>query len=192
MGRSGFTKNARTLHLSITSRSGAMGYWFAAMIAPALIVSLALVTAPTSGAAPSGVAPASLAFDELLVVRNGTAELSPRARALAGKRVRIRGLLVVFEERVTDGFWIAPHAVFQDESGAGSGDLPPASVWVLAPGPVVRALPPDSIPLEVVGRLELGRKDDAEGRPSRVRIIVDSPRDVRRLAPPRRRHSPGP
>lgn len=166
-----------------------MEYALRSMIAPVLVVSLALITAPgprPASASPS-VAAVPLALDELLVVWGGRAELSPKAQALAGRRVRIRGQLVVFEDRDADGFWIAPHAVFQDESGAGSGDLPPTAVWVLAPVPVLRALPPDSVPLEVVGRLELGRKDDAQGRPSRVRVIVDSPRDVRRLAPPRRR-----
>jgi hypothetical protein len=166
-----------------------MRYPSRTMLDPALVVALALVTAPAPAPAssPSRAAPASLALDELLVVRDGTAALSPKAQALAGVRVRIRGQLVVFEERDAEGFWIAPHAVFQDESGAGSGDLPPSAVWVLAPAVVLRALPQEPLPLEVVGRLELGRKDDAQGRPSRVRLIVDSPRDVRRLSPPRRR-----
>lgn len=156
---------------------------------PALFASLALLATASAEPARSPVrsAAAPLALEELLVVRDGRAELSPKARSLAGRRVKVRGWLVLFEERGEDGFWLARRPVFQDESGAGSGDLPPGSVWVLAPPEIVRALPAGSVPLQVAGRLELGRRDDAEGRPSQVRVLVESARDVLRISPPRRR-----
>jgi hypothetical protein len=58
-------------------------------------------------------------------------------------------------------------------------------VRVLAPAAVVRALPPDPVPLEVAGRLEVGRAVDAEGRASVVRVVVEDPRSVWRLTEPR-------
>jgi hypothetical protein len=50
---------------------------------------------------------------------------------------------------------------------------------------VVQALPADPAPLEATGRLEVGRAVDAEGRASVVRVVVEDPRDVSRLAAPR-------
>ena len=141
-------------------------------------------SAPSS--APAAVAPAPLVeLHDVLVLADGVAAPSPGILALAGARVRVRGWLVAFEEPLEDGFWLAPRPLRQDESGAGTGDLPPRSVRVLAPAAVVQALPADPAPLEATGRLEVGRAVDAEGRASVVRVVVEDPRDVSRLAAPR-------
>jgi hypothetical protein len=161
------------------------------------IAATLLLLAPAGApppAAPPGSPPAAARepaaaldlADLLSTGPGGAVEVSPRVKQLAGRRVRVRGWSVVFEAPLRDGFWLAPHPVFQDESGAGSGDLPPRSIRVLAPPEVVRALPPDSVPLEVIGRLEHGRQADAEGRLSLVRVRVDDPLGVLGGAPARR------
>jgi hypothetical protein len=154
-------------------------------LAAALLASSPAALLASSPAAPARPRPAPLALDQILIVRDGKPELAPRVLELAGSRVRVRGWLVVFEAPVPDAFWLAPRPIFQDESGAGSGDLPPSAVRVRAPAAVVRALPEGTAPVEAVGRLEVGRELDADGRPSLVRVVVDDPRDVVRLSPPR-------
>lgn len=151
---------------------------------------LATLLAALAIAAPDRPAPAPaeppplLQPRDVLLARGAGAEVSPPVAALAGKRVRVRGWLVVFEEPGGDAFWLAPLRVFQDESGAGSGDLPPGSIRVAAPAEVLAALPPDSVPVEAAGRLEVGRELDAHGRPSLVRVVVEDPRDVALLRRP--------
>jgi hypothetical protein len=163
----------------------------------ALLVALAIAApdrpssstdAPASvarGPAAEGPAPL-LEPREVLVARGAGAEFSPRVLALAGQRVRVRGWLVVFEEPGRSAFWLAPLRVFQDESGAGSGDLPPGSIRVAAPAEVLDALPAEAVPVEAAGRLEVGREVDGEGRPSLVRLVVEDPRDVALLRRPAR------
>ena len=136
-----------------------------------------------TGSAQAPTAPAAdLDLREMLITHGGKVELSPKVGELEGKRVRVRGWLVVFEEPIADGFWLAPQPVFQDESGAGSGDIPPLSIRVIAPPALLRALPADAAPLEVVGRLEEGRAAEEDGRPSFVRLVVEDQRDVSLLA----------
>lgn len=146
----------------------------------------ALLAAPSSAPAPIPAArPAAdvpvLELGQLLSVQDGRPELSPRVRELSGQRVRLRGWLVVFEEAPGDGFWLSPRPVFQDESGAGSGELPPSCVRVTAPAEVLAALPDDAVPLEVTGTLTTGRVADDAGRISIARIQVDGPAGVHRL-----------
>ena len=51
-----------------------------------------------------------------------------------GKRVRISGYMALMEEQIAGGFWLSPTPVFQDESGAGTGDLPPNAIFVKVRG----------------------------------------------------------
>jgi hypothetical protein len=129
--------------------------------------------------------PELIDLHDVIGLTDGVPAPSPKVLALAGARVRVRGWLVAFEEPLEDGFWLVQRPLRQDESGAGTGDLPARSVRVLAPEAVVRALPPDPAPLEATGRLEVGRAVDAEGRASVVRVVVEDPRDVSRLSAPR-------
>ena len=130
-----------------------------------------------------------LELRELLAVQDGAVVVAPRARQLAGQQVRVRGWLVVFEDAPGDGFWLAPRPVFQDESGAGSGELPPSALRVTAPAVVLSALPASPVPLEVTGTLRLDRETDEQGRIAVARVHVDDPGSVRRLE---RRPSPIP
>jgi hypothetical protein len=163
----------------------------AAALAAAVLLSACAARSPARPPAAAAAAqdaaspPPLLELRDLLVFEGGAPAIAPRVAALSGARVRVRGWLVVFEEPPEDVFWLAPRPVLQDESGAGSGDLPPRSIRVRAPAEVLRALPQDSAPLEATGRLEVGREVDADGRPSLVRLVVEDPRSVLHLAAPR-------
>jgi hypothetical protein len=148
-----------------------------------MVPTLAFAVLLLAQAPPSETPPAAPLLDlrELVSVQDGKPDLSPKARSLAGQRVRLRGWLVVFEEAPADGFWLAPRPVFQDESGAGSGELPPTAVRVTAPPEVLAALPADPIALEVDGILLTGRETDAAGRSAIARVRVGAPGDVRLL-----------
>jgi len=131
-------------------------------IAAALLVS----TTPASPAA-------TLTFDRLYVNGPAGARVAPEVEALAGQTVRLVGHMAQMEEPSPGAFYLAPRPVDADESGGGTGDLPPRSVRVEVPGrdelPWIRG------PVEVEGRLEVGRLEDAEGRVSYLRIVVKVP-----------------
>jgi hypothetical protein len=141
-------------------------------------------TSPVAAESAAAARPPLVELRELLVASGDSADVAPRVRALAGARVRVRGWLAALEEPLGDGFWLVPRPIIQDESGAGTGDLPPCSVRVRAPAAVVQVLPAEPTPLEATGRLEVGREVDGAGRASLVRLIVEDPREVVALAPP--------
>lgn len=133
----------------------------------ALTAALAL-----SSDAASSREPARLELRELFVTEGRRTRLSPRTEALAGKRVRIRGYMVQMEDPPEGAFQLAARPIFQDESGGGTGDISPASVRVRLREAEARvAWTPG--PIEVVGTLELGREEDAEGRVSFVRLVLE-------------------
>ena len=69
-------------------------------------------------------------FSELLRVEGRGLAPTEKLKALDGERVKIDGFMAQMENPVPGGFWLCPVAVFQDESGAGTGDLPPHSIFV--------------------------------------------------------------
>lgn len=119
--------------------------------------------------------PVLLDLRELFVAEEGRTRLSPRTEALAGRRVRIRGYLVQMENAPEGALYVAARPVFQDESGGGTGDIPPASVRVSVREAEGAQVPWTSRPIEVVGTLEIGREEDAEGRVSFVRLALEEP-----------------
>jgi hypothetical protein len=116
-----------------------------------------------------------LELRELFVTERGRSRLSPTTEALAGKRVRIRGYMVQMEDPPKGAFYVAARPVFQDESGGGTGDIPPASVRVRVREAEGAQVPWTPRPIEVVGTLEIGREEDAEGRVSFVRLVLEEP-----------------
>ncbi|MBI5069456.1 MAG: hypothetical protein HZB56_14570 [Deltaproteobacteria bacterium] len=127
-------------------------------LAALVLLAASLAAEPSSSAADLP----TLGVREL----SGSAGPSARARALAGSRVRLVGFMARLEEPGSGGFWLAQRPVECDESGAGTGDLPPGAVRVLMDGD-----PPEPItgPIAVTGVLELG----GEQQVSFLRLRLD-------------------
>jgi len=127
-------------------------------------------------AAPASPAATALRFEELLVVEpGGRLAPSPKLKALAGQRVRIVGFMARMEVAPGGAFYLVARPLTADESGAGSADLPPEAIRVVVRS--ARGQPLDHIPraLEVIGLLELGARDEPDGLPSHLRILLDAP-----------------
>jgi hypothetical protein len=161
-------------------------------IALAVVLSIAAAASPGApvaapaaskpGNAPNGGVPALLLSE---LVESGPAGLGPsvKARAHAGRRVRLVGFMAHMEEPQVGAFWLAPHPVECDEGGGGTGDLPPEAVRV-----VVRSRPAEAVehlegPIAVTGVLEVGNQPDAGGRVSAFRLLLDAP-DQPSVSPP--------
>ncbi len=146
------------------------------MVAPVLLPLALLVAGSPIHAGGSAAAVAEpIAFAEFFVSSRRELLPSPRLKALAGRRVRLTGFMVRMEDPPRGAFYLAPRPVDCDESGAGTGDLPPEAVRV-----VVRSSPEETPPwmpqpVEVVGVLDLGPQVDEGGRVSAIRIVLDRP-----------------
>jgi hypothetical protein len=119
----------------------------------------------------------ALGFHELLDPGPKLA-ISRKALALAGRRVRLVGFMVEMELPPRGAFYLAPRRLFIDESGGGTGDLPPHAVRVVVRSSPDEELPWVTRPLEVTGVLEVGNSTDADGRVSAFRIVLDRREDV--------------
>jgi hypothetical protein len=156
-----------------------------------LLASLALLAASEPGArlavahparageAPTAAAPRAadvqpLDLGKLYVVRDGGLAVAPEVEALRGRAVRVRGFMVQMEEAPRGEFYLATHPVEQDESGAGTGDLPVGAVLVRVPG-LAQPVPWRPHPVEVVGTLEVGREEEADGRVTWLRVVMAEP-----------------
>jgi hypothetical protein len=106
---------------------------------------------------------------------------SPRARALAGRRVRLVGFMVDMEDPPRGGFFLAARPIRCDEEGAGTGDLPPDAVRVVLRDPPAEPFPFHPGWIEALGELEVGADVDDEGRVSFFRVVVARPEDLRAL-----------
>jgi hypothetical protein len=136
------------------------------MHTPLLLLALALPQGPTT-----------LTFDEILEKGPGGVHLSARVHELESRRVRMVGFMPQMEVPPRGAFYLCPRPIFVDESGGGTADLPPTAVRVVvrsAPGEEVAFIPG---PLEVTGTLEIGRREEADGTVSFVRLILDRPED---------------
>lgn len=120
----------------------------------------------------------TLAFDQILESGIGGVRLSARIHQLESKRLRMVGFMPQMEIPPRGAFYLCPRPLFVDEGGAGTADLPPNAVRVVvrsAPGEPVAFIPG---PLEVTGTLETGRREEADGTVSFVRLILDRPEDA--------------
>jgi len=129
--------------------------------------------APT---APAAAGVAELSLDEVFATPIGPRglEYSAKARGFAGQRVRIRGYMVRREAAPPGTFLLTPVPVQLHESEYGlADDLPAATVFVEAPAWRGRTMPYAPGPLVVTGRLELGNRDEPDGRISSVRLVLD-------------------
>jgi hypothetical protein len=108
-------------------------------------------------------------------------EYTDRLRELEGRRVRILGYMVNTGTPRWGGFMLAPLPLTHHDREYGQADdLPPATLHVVMPG---RAGFPPFTPglMLLTGRLELGPREEVDGRVSHVRLLLDPPTpEVRR------------
>ena len=125
-------------------------------------------------AAPSVVDLPFSSFFRLPVGPRGL-ELSDVLRNADGHLVRLEGYMVAREESTPGRFQIAPRPVRKSEHADGEADdLPPATVTVLLdPSQAGRIVVHRTGPLTLLGRLQVGRSQDAEGRVSWFRLQLD-------------------
>jgi hypothetical protein len=126
-----------------------------------------------------------LRFSELLEHAGEALRPSSRAAALAGRRVRLDGFMARMEDPPRGGFWLVPRPLECDESGDGTGDLPPDAVFVVVRSAAGREVAFRSGALSVTGILELGPRADGQGRVSSIRIVLDGPAAGPRSPSPR-------
>jgi hypothetical protein len=125
---------------------------------------------------PAGVA--SIKFGEFFRMPVGPYGLEPSEKLLAlnGKRVRLVGYMVREENPAAGCFILTPLPVtLGDEDEALSDDLPPSTVFVHLASSRDRNAPYIPGLIHLTGTLEVGAKDEAEGRVSAVRLILDAP-----------------
>lgn len=101
---------------------------------------------------------------------------STRARGLDGQRVRILGYMARQDEPVPGAFLLAalPIVLHEHEYGL-ADDLPPASVHVFVPEERDRPVPWTPGLLLLTGTLDLGPREEPDGRISAVRLLLDPP-----------------
>jgi hypothetical protein len=143
----------------------------------ALLAAQLLAAAPAETAAD--VAPVTLEFRDFYRQPVGRYGLEPTARLLSlnGQRVRIVGYMVDSEQPVAGVFMLTPLPVQLAESDDGpADDLPGSAVFVHLPGEYASRLPKfQRGEWEITGRLELGPREEANGRISYIRVLADPP-----------------
>lgn len=123
-----------------------------------------------------------LEFSEILAEGPGPLHVSDRVTRANGQRVRIAGFMAEMELPLASGFYLTRTPVSCDEGGGGLGDLPPDAIRVVSrapgsPGSVPLVAPHVPGPIEVVGILDLGPKEEPDGTVSRIRIYVGQEHD---------------
>ena len=114
----------------------------------------------------------TLSFGDLL---DPGPKLKPSARALSlnGQRVHLVGFMAQMELPPTGAFYLVPRPIKEDESGAGTADLPLDSVLVLVPSKQGQAVEYVPGALQGTGIFEVGNHSDEEGRISNFRLRLD-------------------
>ncbi|HEY6226000.1 MAG TPA: hypothetical protein VI282_02650 [Verrucomicrobiae bacterium] len=121
---------------------------------------------------------ADVNFSELLAPRVGDRgiSISPKAKSLDGKKVRIVGFMVRQDDRKPGRFLIAPVPVqLHDEHYGLADDLPATTIFVSTPRadkPVIQYTP---APLTVTGVFSVGNHEEPDGRISIFRMEMDAP-----------------
>ena len=124
--------------------------------------------------APAGVS--DLRFDELFLSPVGPKglEFSPRLLELSGQRVRILGYQVKQSRPTPWTLMLAPMPLVSNEVEFGlAEDLPPTVVRVLLPRGHQPLTPHSNGLFLLTGRLEVGDREEPDGRHSLVRLHLD-------------------
>ena len=142
-----------------------------------LVLALSLCTSQAGGQTVPPDPATEIQFDEIFSpIGAGGLEYSGKLRGLAGRRVSIRGYMVAREAAPPGTFLLAPFPAQLHETEYGlADDLPPATVFVEAPAWRGRTVPHRPGPLKVSGVLELGNREEPDGRISSVRLVLDGP-----------------
>lgn len=130
---------------------------------------------------PAGVT--NIKFGEFFRMPVGPYGLEPseKLQALNGKRVRLVGYVVREEAAAPGRFLLSPLPVsLGDEDESLADDLPPTTVFVHLQGVKERTVPYIAGLIKLIGVLEVGPREEAGGRVSTVRLMLD-PRTSRRI-----------
>lgn len=136
---------------------------------------LASLAPPASAQPAAGTEPLDLKFSSFFRQPVGPRglELGEALRAADGRRVRLVGCMVAQESPTPGRFMLAPRPVRLSEDDGAADDLPPGVVTVLlAEGQEQRVVAHQPGLLALVGRLQVGRQEDASGRVSWVRLLL--------------------
>jgi hypothetical protein len=114
----------------------------------------------------------ALAFDDFFVKDARNLEPTPALVAANGKRVRIVGFMAQMELPPKSGFYLTRRPVFCDEAGGGTADLPPDAVRVVVVSEHPNEIPYLPGPLAIVGILDIGHKEEADGTVSPLRLLL--------------------
>ncbi len=147
---------------------------------------LAVELAAVGQLPPPSADVAELKFGEIYTMPVGERglELSAKARALAGKRVRIVGFMVKQTRPAMGVALLTPFALSTHEGEYGlCDDLPPATIFVEVPKFRGIAVPFTPGPLLLTGTLEVGSRTEPDGRVSHLRLRLDPEIAVTATAP---------
>lgn len=119
---------------------------------------------------------AAFAFGKVFVTPAGPKglEYSPEARALDGKKVRLAGSMVRHLHEDAAVFILTDQPMTLNVAEYGLADsLPPNAVHVILP--ILPGMAPDWVrqPLVVYGTLDLGPREEKDGRISQIRLHAD-------------------
>jgi hypothetical protein len=155
-----------------------------------VVASVALAEEPSPTRPPAGRAPTAAAAPELPQLPEGVEELrfddffvkpvgprglvyTEKVRRLDGRRVRILGFMVRRDEAPPGTLLLAPHPIqLHDHEYGLADDLPPGTLTVIVPGETEQ-LPHTPGLLLLTGRLELGSREEPDGRVSTARLFLD-------------------
>jgi hypothetical protein len=132
---------------------------------------------------PEGVA--ALQFGEFFERPVGPRGLaySEKLRKLQGQRVRVLGHMVRREGAPPGTLLLAPYPVQLDDSEYGlADDLPPNTLFVTVPGAEGEVRFTAGL-LLLTGRLEIGSREEPDGRTSVVRLVLDPKTEGQGAAP---------
>jgi hypothetical protein len=150
----------------------------AALGAALLLLSLP-AHAQSAAGLPAAEAAATIEFRDFYAQPVGRFGLEPsaRLRELNGHRVRLVGYMVDSEQPVPGVFMLAPLPVsLSEEEDGPADDLPGSTVFVHLPGDYAgRTLKYRPGEWEVVGTLDIGAREEANGRISYIRLLADLP-----------------
>ena len=116
-----------------------------------------------------------LSFKEFFEGTNGELKPSRTLLQLNGKRVRLIGFMAQMETPPTGAFYLCPRPITCDEEGGGTADLPPESVFVIVRSQTGKEVPFIPRAVEVTGILEVGNRQESDGRVSFIRLVLDAP-----------------
>ena len=135
-----------------------------------VVMTLTLGRATTAADGAGTSSPVTLSFAELFTVGGPTFALSPAALLLRGRRVRLVGFVAQIAS-VPRAFYLCPRPVAFHRGG--TARLPRLAVRVTVPDAAKRLLSTVRGPVEVVGLLDVGYREEPTGEASWIRLTAD-------------------